>query len=78
MIVFKAYLGQAVSLNSIRSLQQRGELVSSDSWSEVNLTYEKYDSEIIKRVWNKITKAPDGLVDLSKVPTDGTWGFLYE
>ena len=78
MIVFKAYLGQSAAMNSIRNLQRSGDLVSLDSWSEVNLTYEKYDSEVIKEVWDKIVKLPDGLADLNKVPMDGTWGFLYE
>jgi hypothetical protein len=49
-----------------------------DSWSEVALAYEKYDAEDIKRNWNEISKSLDGLKNLDQVPTDGTWGILYE
>ena len=52
--------------------------MAMDSWSEVAFTYEKYDTEDIKSHWNEIVKSPDGLKNLDRVPTDGTWGILYE
>ena len=78
MIVYKAYLGQSGTSNSIRSLLGTGELVPINSWSEVGLNYEKYSTEDLERVWSKIVKSPDGLQDLSKVPAEGSWGLLYE
>lgn len=77
MIVFKAYLGQSGTYDSIHGLLRLGELVPIDSWSELGLTYEKYDAEDFKRSWNKIIKSADGLQDLVKVP-EGNWGLLYE
>jgi hypothetical protein len=78
MIVYKAYLGQSGTFDSIRNLLGRGDFAPMDSWSEVGLTYEKYDTEDLKRHWNEIIKSADGLKDLGKVPTEGTWGILYE
>jgi hypothetical protein len=78
MIVFKAYLGQSETSDSIHNLLRLGELVPIDSWAEIGLTYEKYTTEHLKRNWNKIAKSPDGLKNLDKVPTEGTWGILYE
>lgn len=78
MIVYKAYLGQSETSVSIRNLLGKGELVPLDSWAEVGLTYEKYDTDDIKRSWNKIVKAPDGLQNLDKIPLEGTLGILYE
>jgi hypothetical protein len=78
MLVFKAYLGQSTTSDSIRSLLGSGDLVPIDSWSEVNLTYEKYETEDFNRVWNKIVRTQDGLQSLDKVPVEGTWGLLYE
>jgi hypothetical protein len=78
MIVYKAYLGQAATADSIRSLLGSGELVPIDSWSEVKLAYEKYEAEDLQRDWDKIVKSTDGLQDLNNVPSDGTWGILYE
>jgi len=78
MIVFKFVLGQSSTLDSMRKLQGSGDLVPVDSWSEVSLTYEKYDTEDLQRNWDKITKSPDGLQSLDKVPKEGTWGILYE
>jgi len=42
MLVFKSYLGQSSTSDSIKKLLASGELVPIDSWSEVKLTYEKY------------------------------------
>jgi hypothetical protein len=78
MIVYKAYLGEKETANSIRGLQGRGDLVTIDSWSEIHLTYEKYDTDDLQRNWGNIVKSPDGLQALDKVPTDGAWGLLYE
>jgi hypothetical protein len=78
MIVYKKYLGQLETSNSIRSLLAQGKLVPIDSWSELGLTYEKYDVDDLKRIWKEIIKSPGGLEDLTKVPTEGTWGILYE
>ena len=79
MIVFKKYLGQSETLDSIRKLLANGELVPIDSWSEVGLTYEKYENEDLKRNWNKISKSTaGGLPSLERVPDQGTWGILYE
>lgn len=78
MIVFKAYLGHLETSDSIRSLLGSGDLVPIDSWSEVGLTYEKYDTAAFKRSWNKIVKAADGLQNLDKIPSEGTVGVLYE
>ena len=78
MIIYKAYLGQKATADSIRSLQGRGALVAIDSWSEIRLTYEKYDTDDLQRNWTNIVKAPDGLQTLDKVPADGSWGILYE
>jgi hypothetical protein len=78
MIIYKAYLGQTATADSIRSLQGRGDLVAIDSWSEIRLTYEKYDTDDLQRNWTSIVKSPDGLQTLDKVPTDGLWGILYE
>jgi hypothetical protein len=78
MIVFKAYLGQAGTSDSIRALLARGDLVPIDSWAEVGLSYEKYDTDDFRRSWDKIAKAPEGLQNLAKVPAEGTWGVLYE
>jgi hypothetical protein len=78
MIVFKAFLGGQETSNSLRALLGAGNLVPIDSWSEVGLSYEKYESEDLKDSWNKIVKSPDGLQDLSKVPSEGSWGILYE
>ncbi len=78
MLVFKKYLGQSATSDSIRSLQRRGELVPIDSWSEVGLSYEKYETDALNHNWNKIVKAPDGLQRLDRVPTEGTWGIFYE
>jgi hypothetical protein len=78
MIVYKAYLGQSGTSDSIRSLLRTGELVPIDSWSEEGLTYEKYSTEDLKRNWSKIVKAANGLENLDKVPTEGSWGILYE
>jgi hypothetical protein len=77
MIVYKAYLGQSDASDSILGLLRIGELVPIDSWSSVGLKYEKYSTEDFQRCWNKI-KSPHGLQDLSKVPTEGSWGILYE
>lgn len=77
MIVFKSYLGQSGTQESIRSLLGSGELVPLDSWSEVGFSYEKYDNEDLQRAWSKI-KTEGGLQNLDKVPSDGTWGILYE
>jgi hypothetical protein len=78
MIVYKKYLGAAETSDSIRSLLRTGELVPIDSWSEVGFAYEKYTTEDLTRNWNKIVKSANGLQNLSKVPTEGTWGILYE
>jgi hypothetical protein len=78
MIIYKAYLGQEETSNSVRALLASGELEPIDSWSEVNLTYEKYDNEDLKRDWDKIVKSSQGLQRLDRVPADGTWGLLYE
>jgi hypothetical protein len=78
MIVFKAYLGDSRTADSIRSLLGSSDLVPIDSWSEINLTYEKYESEDFRRSWDKIVKDPSGLQSLDKVPADGTLGLLYE
>jgi len=78
MIVYEAYLGDSRTSDSIRNLLASGDLVPIDSWSETNLTYEKYETESIMRVWDKIVKAPDGLQSFDKVPMDGWWGILYE
>ncbi len=78
MIVFKAFVGGSDTSNSVRSLLGRGDLVPIDSWSEVSLTYEKYEMEDLKRSWEKIVKSKDVLQELDKVPSDGTWGLLYE
>jgi hypothetical protein len=78
MLIFKAYLGQSETSDSIRRILGSAELVPIDSWSEVHLTYEKYETEDLKRAWNKIVKSNDGLRSLDKVPAEGTWGILYE
>jgi hypothetical protein len=78
MIVYKAYLGQSGTADSIRALLGRGDLVPIDSWSEPHLTYEKYDTEDLQRSWSNVVKSPDGLQTLDQVPSDGTWGILYE
>jgi len=78
MIVYKGYLGQSGTSDSIRSLLGTGELVPINSWSEEGLTYEKYSNEDLERSWNKIVKSADGLQNLKKVPTEGSWGILYE
>ncbi len=78
MVVYKSYLGQSGTSDSIRSLLRTGELLPIDSWSEIGLTYEKYSTEDLVRNWNKIIKDADGLQDLGKVPTEGSWGILYE
>lgn len=78
MIVYKAYLGQTETSDSIRSLLRSGELVPIDSWSEVGLTYEKYDIADMKRNWNKIAKAANGLQSLDRLPSEGSVGLLYE
>ncbi len=31
-----------------------------------------------ERNWNKIVKDADGLENLNKAPTEGSWGILYE
>ena len=78
MIVYKRYLGQTGTSDSIHILLGNGELVPSDSWSEVGLIYEKYNIDDLKRNWDKIAKSEGGLENLDKVPTEGTWGILYE
>ena len=78
MVVYKNYLGESETSDSIRKLLGSGDLIPIDSWSEVGLMYEKYNNEDLKRNWNKIAKAPDGLRNLDKVPTEGSWGILYE
>ena len=78
MIVFKAFVGGPDTSNSVLSLLGGGDLVPIDSWSEVSLTYEKYETEDLKRSWEKIVKSKEGLQALDKVPSDGTWGLLYE
>ena len=78
MVVYKAYLGQSETSDSIRVLLGTGELVPINSWSEVGLTYEKYSNDDLEHGWNKIVKSADGLQSLSRVPTDGSWGILYE
>ena len=78
MLVYKAFLGSSETADSIRRLLATGELIPIDSWSEIGLTYEKYETEDMLRAWSKIAKRPNGLQDTSKVPTDGSWGFLYE
>jgi hypothetical protein len=78
MIVFKKYLGQSASSDSIRALLGRSDLVPTDSWSELGLTYEKYNNDDLKRNWGKIVKSGDGLQNLDRVPSDGTWGIMYE
>ena len=45
MVVYKSYLGQSGTSDSIRSLLRTGELLPIDSWSEIGLTYEKYSTE---------------------------------
>ena len=44
MLISKKFLGQSETFDSIRSLLQYGDLQPIDSWSEVRLTYEKYDT----------------------------------
>ncbi len=78
MIVYKAYLGQIDTANSIRTLLGSGNLVPTDSWSELHLSYERYDSDDLQRNWGNIAKTSDGLQTLDNVPSDGTWGILYE
>ncbi|MDH2901911.1 MAG: hypothetical protein PXY39_13160 [archaeon] len=78
MIVYKRYLGQTGTSEAIHSLLGNGELVPSDSWSEVGLIYEKYNIDDLKRNWDKIVKSEGGLENLDNVPTEGTWGILYE
>lgn len=78
MIVLKKYLGQSETSDSLRKLLGSGDLMPIDSWSEVGLMYEKYNNEDLKRNWDKIVKAPDGMQNLDKVPTEGSWGILYE
>jgi hypothetical protein len=78
MIVYKTYLGQSETSDSIRSLLRTGELVPIDSWAEVGFTYEKYTTEHLERSWNKIVKSRDGLQNLDKVPREGSWGILSE
>ncbi len=70
--------GQTGTSEAIHSLLGNGELVPSDSWSEVGLIYEKYNIDDLKRNWDKIAKSEGGLENLDKVPTEGTWGILYE
>ena len=78
MVVYKKYVGQDETYDSIRALQGRGDLVAMDSWSEVGLNYEKYNNEDVTRCWDSIAKAADGLKTLDRVPSEGTWGILYE
>jgi hypothetical protein len=78
MIIYKAYLGQTATADSIRKLLAQGDLVPADSWSEPHLTYEKYETEDLQNKWSSIVKSPDGLLTLENVPSDGTWGILYE
>jgi hypothetical protein len=78
MLIFKKRLGQSETSNSIRALLGSGELVPIDSWSEVGLTYEKYEIQDLKQAWGRIVKSNDGLETLDKVPVEGTWGLLYE
>ena len=78
MIVYKAYLGQSETSDSIHTLLRSGELMPIYSWSEVGLMYEKYDTTDFKRNWDKIVKASNGLKNLYKVPSEGYWGLLYE
>lgn len=78
MIVYKTYLGEIPTFNSIKALQSQGELMPLDSWSELGFTYEKYNSEDLVRNWNRIVKSEKSLVRLDKVPTEGAWGILYE
>ena len=78
MIVFKAFLGDSRTADSIKSLLGNGDLVPIDSWSEINLSYEKYELEDFQRSWDKILKAPGGLQNLDKIPPDGSLGLLYE
>lgn len=78
MIVLKKYLGRLETSDSIRKLLGNGDLMPIDSWSEVGLMYEKYNNEDLKRNWDKIVKAPDGMQNLDKAPTEGSWGILYE
>ena len=78
MIVYKKYLGVSDTSDSIRKLLGSGDLMPIDSWSEVGLMYEKYNNEDLKRNWGKILKASDGLQNLDKLPTEGSWGILYE
>lgn len=78
MLVFKKYVGESATSDSIRTLLGTADLVPIDSWSEIDLTYEKYDSGDLKRVWSKIVKSAGGLEDLSNLPDEGSWGILYE
>jgi hypothetical protein len=78
MIVFKAFLGKAETSDSLRNLLGSGDLMSIDSWSEVAFIYEKYEIEDLKRNWSRILKSAGGLQDLDKVPSEGSWGILYE
>jgi hypothetical protein len=78
MLVYKAYLGQSGTSDSIKSLLRTAELIPIDSWSEKDLAYEKYSTEDFQRNWNKIVKDSDGLGNLDKVPAEGSWGILYE
>ena len=78
MLVYKAHLGQSGTSDSIRHLLGTGELVPINSWSEVGLTYEKYNNDDLERTWNKVVKSADGLQNLDKVPREGSWGILYE
>lgn len=78
MIVYKKYLGDSHASDSIRGLLARADLVPIDSWSEVGLVYEKYDTDDLKRNWDKIIKTSGGLESLDGVPTTGAWGILHE
>ena len=78
MIIYKTFLGQAATSDSIRSLQGQGDLEALDSWSEVGFRYEKFETKDLQRVWDKIAKSPEGLQNSAKVPQDGTWGLLFE
>lgn len=76
--MYKSYVGQSSTADSIKGLLASGDLVPIDSWSEVSLTYEKYEAEDLKRVWSNIVKDTRGLASLDRVQSDGTWGLLYE
>jgi hypothetical protein len=78
MIVYKAFLGQSDTSDSIRKLQASSELEEIDSWSEASFTYEKYNTEDVQRNWDKILRTSNGLQSLDKVPLEGSWGILYD